>query len=299
MPLPTRFTWIVGGKCGIRPGIGRLDCITPVDLWIKIDAGYHRTGLPWDQPDAVLSVIHAIQAEPHLHLCGLLTHSGNTYGGGGTDRILSTFRSGVEHLNTLRKQLTQSGISGLQVSVGDTPGCTLGSDFRLADEIRPGNFVFFDAMQAAQGVCSWEDIAVTVACPVVALHPERNTAILYGGAIHLNKDFFEQNGERCYGWIGLPTVQGWSAPLEGASLISLSQEHGVARLLPEHLAQLKVGDLVCIYPAHSCLAVSALGGYTTLKGEQITTFVRGFLTFLSIFHKKDRAGIPGAVCSKP
>ena len=130
-------------------------------------------------------------------------------------------------------------------------------------------------MQAAQGVCSWEDVAVTVACPVVALHPERNTAILYGGAIHLNKDFFEQNGERCYGWIGLPTVQGWSAPLEGASLISLSQEHGVARLLPEHLAQLKVGDLVCIYPAHSCLAVSALGGYTSLKGEQITTFVRG------------------------
>lgn len=244
----------------------------PADLWIKVDVGNHRTGLAWDAPDAILAVARAIQPVPHLRLCGLLTHSGHTYGITEPQEIHRIFRQGVERLQSVRDQLASSGMDGLALSTGDTPGCTLGEDFSGVDEIRPGNFVFFDAMQAARGVCSWADVAVVAACPVVALHPERGIAVLYGGAVHLSKDFFEWNGERCYGMIGLPTFEGWSEPLEGASLVGMSQEHGMVRLQPADLARLHVGDLVCVYPAHSCLTVSALGSYLTLDGGKITTF---------------------------
>ena len=29
---------------------------------------------------------------------------------------------------------------------------------------------------------------MVIACPVVALHPERKEVIIYGGAVHLSKD---------------------------------------------------------------------------------------------------------------
>jgi len=245
-----------------------------VDVWIKIDTGAHRTGLPWDQPARILPVLEQITSNPGLNLKGFLTHSGNTYGGVGKERIQASFRDGVDYLNNLRSLFASQGFEGLEISVGDTPGCTLCPDFSAINEVRPGNFVFYDAMQAEWGVCDWHDIAVVAACPVVAKHPERNTLVLYGGAIHLSKDFYEINGERCYGRIGLPDDNGWSDPLDGARLINLSQEHGIARVKPEHLEQIQIGDLVCIYPAHSCLSVSALGRYISLSGELITAFSR-------------------------
>lgn len=246
----------------------------PVNVWIKIDTGSQRTGLPWDQPVRILPLLTEISRNPKLKLQGLLTHSGNTYGGLQPAQVVENFRAGVDRLNWLRSQIPNQGSTDLQISVGDTPGCTLCQDFSAIDELRPGNFVFYDAMQAEWGVCDWHDVAVVVACPVVAIHPERNTLVLYGGAIHLSKDYYEVNGERCYGRIGLPADGGWSDPLVGARLVSLSQEHGIARLSPEHLERIKVGDLVFVYPAHSCLTVSALGRYTNLFGEQVSTFVR-------------------------
>lgn len=246
----------------------------PVDLWLKIDSGSRRTGLAWDQPAALLPILQKIRTHAGFRFQGLLTHSGHTYGGGGAERVIAAFETGIQRLDGLRQQLAAAGYTSLEISVGDTPGCSLSSNFQPADEIRPGNFIFYDGMQAAQGVCNWQDVAVCVACPVVALHPERGTIILYGGAIHLSKEFIEVDGLRSYGLLGLPSGAGWSPPLPGASLISLSQEHGVAQMLPQQLAQMQVGDLVCVYPIHSCLAVSALGKYLTLEGEPISTFGR-------------------------
>jgi len=148
------------------------------------------------------------------------------------------------------------------------------SDFAPADEIRPGNFVFYDWTQVQIGACAWDDVAVAVACPVVSLHPERGEVILYGGAVHLSKEsLLRADGAQTFGAVVLPDAHGWGAPLAGVWLRSISQEHGVVHCEPHAYAELaqhvKVGDLVGVLPIHSCLTADLLKVYQTLGGERI------------------------------
>ncbi|MBE0695987.1 MAG: alanine racemase, partial [Anaerolineaceae bacterium] len=159
----------------------------PADLWIKIDVGAHRTGLAWNQPEQALQVARCAQAAHPLHLRGLLTHAAQTYAGRGKEDVCQRYTESVERINDLRRAFLQEGISPLAISVGDTPGTSLCADLGPVDEIRPGNFVFYDTQQMQIGSCQWQDVAVALACPVVALHPERNEIITYGGAVHLSK----------------------------------------------------------------------------------------------------------------
>lgn len=242
-----------------------------LDAWVKVDVGNHRTGLDWMELGAITKICQAIQSHPNLTLRGLLTHSGNTYHSDSVAGVIRTFRNGVERLNRVRAALEEQGMQGLEISVGDTPGCSLCDDLSGVDELRPGNFIFYDAQQAAIGACSPEQIAVAVACPVVALHPERAEVVVYGGAIHLSKDSLEVEGKVSYGLAALPARKGWGAPLTNCIVRSLSQEHGVLQFTDGKIPRIRVGDLVMIIPAHSCLTVQVMRRYMTLDGKFIET----------------------------
>lgn len=235
----------------------------PVEVWLKVDSGAHRTGIPWEQTGTFLRLLEAGRG---LNLRGLLTHAGSTYGAADPVQVYAESTARMLHL---RDDLQVQTGQRLEVSVGDTPGCTLSPDLGGVDEIRPGNFVFYDAEQSAFGSCQAGQIAVAAACPIVAVHPERETVVIYGGAIHLSKDFWTQDGHACYGLVTLPTAEGWSAPVPGAYVAALSQEHGMLHVPAGQLHHFKSGELACILPAHSCLTAQALGRYLTFDGEWI------------------------------
>lgn len=243
----------------------------PVDVWLKIDAGAHRTGLPWDTIEPATQVAEAVLGAGNLRLRGLLTHAGQTYGAHGAEEVCRRYQESVERIGGLRHALQEQGLGPLEVSVGDTPGTSLCPELGAVDEIRPGNFVFYDAMQARIGSCRWQDVAVALACPVVAKHPERGEAVIYGGVVHLSKDFLVEGERRVYGDVCLPEGERWGAPLPGAYVSALSQEHGILRMEAEDIQRLQVGDLVCILPAHSCLTVTLMKRYLTLTGKEIAT----------------------------
>jgi D-serine deaminase-like pyridoxal phosphate-dependent protein len=95
--------------------------------------------------------------------------------------------------------------------------------------------------------------------------------VVYGGAIHLSKDFMEYQGRPAYGLVALPEGDHWGGALAGAYVRSLSQEHGVVHIPASALKNIQVGDLLFVIPAHSCLTITALGRYRTLSGEIILT----------------------------
>jgi D-serine deaminase-like pyridoxal phosphate-dependent protein len=170
--------------------------------------------------------------------------------------------------------LTEYGFLGLEISVGDTPACSVLDRFGAVDEIRPGNFVFYDWMQMQIGACTADEVGLVVACPVVASYPERNDLILYGGAVHLAKDFLRrEDGSLAFGAVVLLGDDGWSAPIPGAWVRSLSQEHGIVHAEPEVFSWLTervgVGDLLGVLPVHSCLTADLLRHYLTLDGMRI------------------------------
>ena len=242
------------------------------DLWIKVDVGGRRTGVDWTQVEQAAAVARAARAGRHLRLRGLLTHAGHTYPERGGAAVQQVYDESVARILSVRQALAGMGLGDLEISVGDTPSVSLVEDLGAVDEIRPGNFVLYDAMQLAQiEACRAEDVAAAVACPVVALHPQRSEAVIYGGAIHLSKDTFQYGEARAFGLVCLPQGERWGAPLAGAYVRGLSQEHGILRMAAEDLARLRVGDVVCVIPAHSCLTVQVMRRYRTLDGRWVET----------------------------
>jgi D-serine deaminase-like pyridoxal phosphate-dependent protein len=242
----------------------------PANAWLKIDAGYGRTGLAWDDFAGQKAVAGALAEASPVRLRGLLTHSGQTYHAHGATAIRAVWEQTAERMNAARDALAAAGFPGLELAPGDTPGCAVVDDFPGVDEIRPGNFVFFDAMQVEIGACGWPDVAVAVACPVVARHPERGQLVIHGGAVHLSKEYLTvPDGRAQYGLVALPVEVGWGAPVPGVYVTGLSQEHGIVSAPPDFLARVQVGDLLMILPVHSCLTANLLGRYRTTLGEII------------------------------
>lgn len=247
----------------------------PVDLWIKVDSGLGRTGVHWAYFDQALRLAQQIRSVPRFTLRGLLTHAGQTYQAASPAEVIRLHAESVERMTLLRTHLRDEGLDGLEISIGDTPGCRLDPNLGGVEEIRPGNFVLYDAGMLSRGICTADEVAAAVACPVVAVHPQRNEAVIHGGAVHLSKDHYRANGTRLYGMVVLPVEQGWSAPLPDAFVRGLSQEHGILQLRGEDMSRLQVGDLAVILPAHSCLAVAHLQKYLTLTGREIRTYTLG------------------------
>ena len=240
-----------------------------VGVWISIDAGYGREGRPFSDIQGNLALIKVIQASRRLHFKGLLAHFGNTYGCVGKESITHAYRASLAKLLSLKAELAAQGVSECQISVGDTPACSVVDDLSPVNEIRPGNFVFYDLTQWKLEACSEDQIAAVAACPVVGVYPERNTIALYGGAIHLSKDFVANpDGSRTYGRVARLTQTGWEPALDGTEVYSVSQEHGMIHAPAEICKQVQAGDLLAVLPAHICLTVSAIKRYQMLNGDK-------------------------------
>ncbi len=243
-----------------------------VDGWIKVDVGAHRTGIPIENADEILALAGVISRTHIIRLKGLLTHAGHSYHASGKAEVTAIYQAALDRLKALSHRMSRAGFPDLEISVGDTPSCSLVDDLSGVDEIRPGNFVFYDVTQWQIGSCAEEDIAVAVACPIVAKHPERNEIVIYGGAVHLSKETLTVGGQLIYGLVAYPASRGWGKALKGASISSLSQEHGLVRVPPYEFKRIAVGDLLMVLPVHSCLAVDCLRSYLTLGGETIRAF---------------------------
>lgn len=240
-----------------------------VDCWIKVDSGYGRTGINWDDEESLIEVADLIHANRHLSAKGLLTHAGHTYRARAPQEVIGIFSESVMRMNQARKKLQVQG-ANWQVSVGDTPSCSLLPIFKDVDEIRPGNFVFYDWMQVEIGACQETDIALALACPVVAKHRQRNQVVIYGGAIHLSKEFLTDDaGVLYYGRIGRFAPDGWQVLGVENRIVSLSQEHGIIQVDRITYDSLAIGDLIFVLPVHSCLTANLMGRYLTLTGQWI------------------------------
>ena len=229
------------------------------DLWIKIDVGSRRCGIRAADHETLAAVADAVNKAPVLKLAGVLTHDSRSYGLRGADAVGRVFREGRDLLLAAKAFLASQGFLGLRASFGDTPSMSLVEDWSGLDEVRPGNFTYYDLQQTIVGSCFPQDVAVAVACPVVGIYPERSEAVVYGGAVHLSKQSLTlPDGRVTYGAVYRMRGNRWEGFLDGATVPSLTQEHGLVRMSPEDLGALRLGDLLFICPVHSCLAADLL-----------------------------------------
>jgi len=242
---------------------------SPVDIYIKVDAGLHRTGINWDDHKAFYEILRSIDKSSVTNFRGFVTHSGHSYRARSINDSSAIHNESITRMLSLKNKFIKEH-PDLLISVGDTPGCSIMEDFKMVDEIRPGNYVFYDVSQTIIGSCSPAQVAVAMACPVVAVHKERNEIVIYGGSVHFAKDnIVDKNGRTIYGNVVKNRGEGWGEIIEGSYLKKLSQEHGIVYLPREVINDYKPGDIIKILPVHSCTTANLMKEYLTVDGRKI------------------------------
>ena len=237
-----------------------VESLGPVfDAFLKVDCGYHRAGVDPNDPDSVRLAM-AMSRSPAIHFQGLLTHAGHSYHARDIDEIRRVAAEETAALTRFRALL--DGLGDVARSVGSTPTAAVVERFVDCDEVRPGNYVFFDAFQAAIGSCRAEDVAVSVLATVIGSYPERHEAIVDAGALALSKDLGPDHIDPQFGYGVVCDLALRPLP---ARLVALSQEHGklsTSQPLP-------VGTRVRIVPNHSCLTAAMYDRYHVLEQGRV------------------------------
>lgn len=238
----------------------------PINVFVEIDTGYQRTGIDAEEIDTIAKLLEAIKQSEKLIFKGFQIHNGHTYLKGKKE-IEEIHLKSLQLLKKLREHFIEE-YPNLVVSLGDTPACSITNNFEGIDEIRPGNFVFYDLVQWQTGSCDTSDIAVALAAPVVFKNAKKNTVTVHGGAIHLSKDFYvNQENDKVFGLPVELNEDSWGEPIKGGKVISVSQEHGTIELPTKWMSKFEIGDFIGILPAHSCLATQLQAHLLTTEGE--------------------------------
>lgn len=233
----------------------------PLNILIEADAGYNRSGtadlLEMD------NIIQSAKSSKYVQFYGFYSHDGDTYKVKGKSQILDKIERNYRLFDKLKENYPNA-----KFCLGDTPSCCVMDDFRMVDEISPGNFIFFDWMQTNIGSCSINEVGLLVKVPIAQLKENTDQLIVHGGAVHLSKDCVTVDGVLSY---GQPVYfdDDHIKPIPGTYVESLSQEHGVIRGAKQVLSHLNEDHSVWICPVHSCLTANLFSHYKKNDGTTI------------------------------
>jgi D-serine deaminase-like pyridoxal phosphate-dependent protein len=247
--------------CGASQGL----CFS---VFLKVDCGGRRAGVE-PASEQALELALAMCRSRHVRLRGLLTHAGHAYACRSQQEVRAVAGEERAALLNLSERLQAAGIAAPELSLGSTPTLCAADDLGGITEVRPGNYIFFDAFQAAIGSCAADDIAFSVLATVIGAYPERGELLINAGALALSKDPGPTQVDPQCGF-GLVCDRTGSRLLDELTVVTLTQEHAVLRsrrgVLPPELA---IGSTLRILPNHSCLAAALFASYQVVRGSQV------------------------------
>ncbi|MGX1928983.1 alanine racemase [Flagellimonas sp. 2504JD4-2] len=239
----------------------------PVGVFLKIDVGYHRTGITPDNEQLIKSILEEMTNTKNITFKGFLAHAGHTYDCRNTSEVLAIHEASKKIMVELKNQYFHNFPNAI-ISLGDTPSCSVAENFEGVDEIRPGNFVFYDLTQEQIGSNSMDEIAVALACPIVAVHDKK--LIIYGGGVHFSKEnLLDEKCGTIYGKVVYHQGLNWSNTIPDLYVSKLSQEHGTIHVPESLIGNYKVGDYLVILPVHSCMTANLTKSYLTTDNIKI------------------------------
>lgn len=224
----------------------------PVPVLLEVDVGMHRTGVP--PGEGAVPLARAIRDAAGLELRGVMTHAGHAYAAPSADEIARIGREEGERLVRTAETLRAAGIPCDVVSVGSTPTVRHSARVTGVTEIRPGNYVFHDAIQVALGVVAEDRCALSVLATVTA-RPAPDRVVLDAGAKTLSTDR------------GARAIPGFGRLAGGDVVGKLSEEHGLVTV--DSASPRKIGDRVRIVPNHACVTVNLHDRLRVVRGTRV------------------------------
>jgi D-serine deaminase-like pyridoxal phosphate-dependent protein len=266
----------------------------PAQVFLEIDVGHGRCGVPWSRPEQAEGLARQVRDASALRLCGLLTHAGHSYHGPAPqghdpqgasetpdEALRRVTREERERILSIAERLGEAGLADparFEVSIGSTPSMT---HFPVEDEIedekaapgnfsvtevRPGNYVFYDAMQVALGSAALEDCALTALATVTSKRrSEGGTERLYldaGKKVLTTDTGYDPS---TYGTLLYNAAA--MRPWPHARIHRLSEEHAWVQVPGG--APFTTGDRVRVVPNHACVTVATQDVLHLVDGEDV------------------------------
>jgi D-serine deaminase-like pyridoxal phosphate-dependent protein len=247
-----------------------------IDVLLEVDTGHHRCGVDPARADAI-DLARLLHDLPGLRLVGILTHGGHGYHGpldgeSAADALLRTSNQERDVMLSLAARLRDEGIarSDFEISIGSTPTISVFENRHVHDmritEIRPGNYVFHDAIQVGLGSCAWNDCALTVLSTVVSRHRDLDGS----DRVYLDagkKIFTTDTGYATNGFGTILYNAAAMTVLPHSKVTALSEEHGWVSVPGGSI--LDVGARVRVVPNHACVVASMFDTIHVVSGEHV------------------------------
>ena len=227
-----------------------------IDVLIEINSGLDRCGVPPGL--AAVELYQAIRSFPGLRFKGIFTHAGHVYGQNCLEDVKSISREESRIMRETAQALEAAGGKPEIVSVGSTPTMRIWEGEAAVNEIRPGNYIFLDAIQVALGVAKLEECALTVLATVIS-RPASERAIIDAGSKVLALD---------KGAHGIELIKGFGVVLDCKAILTrLSEEHGILTLAPDE--SVAIGDRIRIVPNHACTVINLFDSAYGIRNGQV------------------------------
>lgn len=237
------------------------------EVLIEIDTDGHRSGIK-PAENALLEVGRVLH-EGGMRLAGVLTHAGSSYELNDPVAIAALAEQERAGCVLAARRLRDAGLPCVVVSVGSTPTALEAVSLEGVTELRAGVYVFFDLVMRNVGVCSADDIALSVLTTVIGHQADKGWAIVDAGWMAMSRDRGTAKQARDYGYGQVCTLGG--LPLDGWLLSAANQEHGIVSCEggagADIAARFPTGTRLRILPNHACATGAQFPAYEALATD--------------------------------
>jgi D-serine deaminase-like pyridoxal phosphate-dependent protein len=240
---------------------------------IEIDCDNHRSGIRPGDP-RLLDIGARLHRGPGSALRGVMTHAGDSYNCGSIDALRAMAERERAAVVECAQALKQADLPCPIVSVGSTPTATFAERMDGVTEVRAGVYMFFDLFMAGLGVCSIDDIALSVLTSVIGHQAERNWIITDAGWMALSRDrgTAKQRVDQGYGVV----CDLGGRPIDDLIVADTNQEHGIIAKRngkPLDMSRFPVGTLLRILPNHACATAAQHPQYQVIAHDPVVEAV--------------------------
>jgi D-serine deaminase-like pyridoxal phosphate-dependent protein len=242
----------------------------PVPVLIEVDVDGHRGGVA--PGSALLLDIGRHLHEKGLTLMGVMAHAGSSYDQRTPAQLLEIAEQERAQAVRAAERLRGAGLPCPVVSIGSTPTALSAGQLPGVNEVRAGVYVFFDLVMAGVGVCSDEDIALSVLTTVIGHQVERGWVLVDAGWMAMSRDRGTQTQPVDQGYGLVCGLDG--RLLDGFLMHAANQEHGIVSRrdgqAPDDLEQrFPVGSKLRVLPNHACATGAQHADYAWVDGPEV------------------------------
>jgi D-serine deaminase-like pyridoxal phosphate-dependent protein len=240
------------------------------EVWIEVDTDSHRSGVKplGDELIAIGRLLHG----GGVKLAGVMTHAGSSYELSATQALQAMAEQERSLCVQAAERLRLADLPCPVVSVGSTPTALSATQLQGVTEVRAGVYVMFDLVMANVGVCSTEDVALSVLTTVIGHQVDKGWAIVDAGWMAMSRDRGTQKQAQDFGYGQICNVNGQR--IDGYLLTSANQEHGIlsrgdGHTDPQIAQHFPIGTQLRILPNHACATGAQFPEYQAVKGDEV------------------------------